>query len=118
MAVEPFRTPRYANPIRSERDDALEKLQENCTMVASVYPGPDYRTFLSPGQKFEPAERSGLGNESLTVARLVRDRFGLLHVTMRTGSGREISAFVEQVELAVFEGQLMPIGFPVSHPPC
>ena len=78
-------------------------------MVASRYDDVAVKTFLTPGQKFETAEHSELGNESLTVARLVRDRLGLLHVTMRTGSGREISAFVEQVEIAVTEGHLVPV---------
>ena len=78
-------------------------------MVASVHDVVAVKTFLTPGQKFESAEHSELGNEPLTVARLVRDRLGLLHVTMRTGSGREISAFAEQVEIAVSEGHLVPV---------
>ena len=78
-------------------------------MVASIQGDVTVKTFLTPGQKFESAEYSDLGNEPLTVARLVRDRFGLMHVTMRTGSGREISAFVEQVEYAVAEGHLVPV---------
>ena len=87
-------------------------------MVAPTYRGPGARTFLFPGQQFEAAERSYRGNESLTVARLVRDRFGLEHVTMRTGTGREISAFVEQIELAVSEGHLVPVGTPGRNVTC
>lgn len=78
-------------------------------MLASRHTDASVPTFITPGQQFEAAYGSMLPEESLTVARLVRDRFGLLHVTLRTGSGREISAFVEQVEIAVSEGHLIPI---------
>lgn len=78
-------------------------------MVATIFGEVAAKTFITPGQKFESAENSELGNEPLTVSRLVRDRLGLMHVTMRTGSGREISAFVEQVEIAVSEGHLVPV---------
>lgn len=66
-------------------------------------------TFITPGQRFEATFGSMLPEESLTVARLARDRFGFLHVTLRTGTGREISAFAEQVEIAVNEGHLVPV---------
>lgn len=79
-------------------------------MLASHPRRLDVATFLSPGQQFAAVAQFGIANESLTVARLVRDRYGLLHVTMRTGSGREISAFAEQIEFAVSEGHLVPIG--------
>jgi hypothetical protein len=65
-----------------------------------------FRTYLTPGQRFESAD--GLLHD-LTVARLVTDRLGLLHVTLRTDDGHEISAFAEQVEVAIAEGQLMPL---------
>lgn len=78
-------------------------------MVVSLTPPPSLATYLSPGQVFESEDRTGLGNGSLTVSRLVRDRFGLLHVTLRTSAGREISAFVEQIELAIAEGHLVPV---------
>jgi hypothetical protein len=45
----------------------------------------------------------------LTVARLVTDRMGLLHVTLRADDGHEISAFAEQVEVAIAEGALTPL---------
>ena len=78
-------------------------------MITSLQGPVEYKTFLSPGQMFESAEVSGLGNEPLTIARLVQDRLGLLHVTLRTGSGREISAFAAQIEMAVNEGHLIPV---------
>ncbi len=66
---------------------------------------PRFQTFLSPGQRFHATDSHP---EELTVARLVTDRFGLLHVTLRSADGREVSAFAEQVESAIAEGHLMP----------
>lgn len=64
-------------------------------------------TFLSPGQRFLASDLiTQDGSGEVTVARLVRDRYGLLHVTLRTDEGREISAYVEQVEFAIQEGHL------------
>jgi len=65
-----------------------------------------FRTYLSPGQRFHSAD---LLAAEFTVARLVTDRLGLLHVTLRSADGREVSAFAEQVEAAIAEGQLTPI---------
>jgi hypothetical protein len=69
-------------------------------------PKVDVSTYLSPGQRFQSGD---LLTSELTVARLVRDRFGLLHVTLRSAEGREISAFAEQVEAAIAEGHLTPV---------
>jgi hypothetical protein len=78
------------------------------TLLATA-PAP-FKTYLSPGQRFvAPDLESSLGSHELTVARLVRDRLGLMHVTLRTDDGREISAFVEQVEAAIAEGNLRPV---------
>ncbi len=75
-------------------------------MVAAAPARPGFNTFLTPGQRFQSLDRfSG----DLTVARLVTDRLGLLHVTLRADDGREISAFAEQVECAIAEGHLSPI---------
>lgn len=67
---------------------------------------PAFRTFLTPGQRFQSAD--GL-LANLTVARMVTDRLGLLHVTLRADDGHEISAFAEQIEFAIAEGQLTPL---------
>ena len=67
---------------------------------------PRFQTILSPGQRFHATDTHP---EELTVARLVTDRFGLLHVTLRSADGREISAFAEQVEAAIAEGHLTPM---------
>ena len=72
-------------------------------------PAP-FTTYLSPGQRFLAADPMGTpGSQELTVVRLVRDVLGLLHVTLRTDDGREISAFAEQVEAAIAEGILQPL---------
>ncbi len=68
-----------------------------------------YKTYLSPGQRFQSTD---VLTSELTVARLVTDRLGLLHVTLRAEDGREISAFAEQVEAAIMEGQLTPVPVP------
>ena len=75
-------------------------------MVAAAPARPGFRTFLTPGQRFQSVDRL---SADLTVARLVTDQLGLLHVTLRSDDGREISAFAEQVECAIAEGQLSPI---------
>ncbi|MGC4191223.1 MAG: hypothetical protein QM589_08650 [Thermomicrobiales bacterium] len=73
----------------------------------------DYKTFLSPGQRFVASDLiTEAGSGEVTVARLVYDRYGFLHVTLRTEDGREISAFAEQIEVAIEEGHLSPIGTP------
>ena len=66
----------------------------------------EFKTYLSPGQRFQSADT--LISE-LTVARLVTDKLGLLHVTLRDADGREISAFAEQIEAAISEGHLTPV---------
>ncbi len=70
-----------------------------------------FRTFLTPGQRFHSVD--GM-LENLTVARLVTDRMGLLHVTLRADDGHEISAFAEQVEAAIADGQLTPLAVPMT----
>ena len=65
-----------------------------------------FRTYLTPGQRFQSTD--GL-LQDLTVARLVIDQLGLLHVTLRADDGHEISAFAEQIEDAIAEGQLSPL---------
>lgn len=68
-----------------------------------------FATYLSPGQRFQCTD---VLTSELTVARLVTDRLGMLHVTLRAEDGREISAFAEQVEAAITEGQLTPVPIP------
>ncbi len=64
-----------------------------------------FTTYLSPGQRFHSVD---VLTSELTVARLVTDKLGMLHVTLRSEDGREISAFAEQVEDAIREGHLTP----------
>ncbi len=75
-------------------------------MVAAYPQSNSFTTYLSPGQRFRSEDQLVA---DLTVARLVRDRLGLMHVTLRSDDGRELSAFVEQVEAAIAGGQLTPI---------
>lgn len=81
-------------------------------MIATRHDSVDYKTYLSPGQQF--ASREVAGGGALIVSRLVKDRLGLLHVTLRDERGREISAFAEQVEAAIAEGHLVPAGILVG----
>lgn len=67
-------------------------------------------TFLAPGQRYLLLDQP----EQVTVARLVRDSLGLLHVTLRTASGRELSAFARQVEDAITDGNLVPLGSEIT----
>lgn len=67
-------------------------------------------TFLSPGQTFHANDvLSSRGSKRVTVTRLVRDDHGLMHAVLRDDDGREISAFVEQVEFAIELGNLRPM---------
>lgn len=77
-------------------------------MVTTFRSAVDFQTYLMPGQRFTPLDVEN--GSSLTVARLVKDHLGLLHVTLRDERGREISAFAEQVEAAIAEGHLVPAG--------
>lgn len=63
-------------------------------------------TFLAPGQRYLSLDQL----QHVTVAKLVRDGLGLLHVTLRTESGRELSAFARQIEDAISDGVLVPFG--------
>lgn len=81
-------------------------------MIATRHDSVDYKTYLFPGQQF--ASREVAGGRALIVSRLVKDRLGLLHVTLRDERGREISAFAEQVEAAIAEGHLVPAGILVG----
>lgn len=63
-------------------------------------------TFLSLGQQYTTAGEAGF----MAVARLTCDPFGMLHVTLRMEDGREVSAFAEQIEAAIAEGQIVPAG--------
>jgi hypothetical protein len=87
------------------RNDACRMTVETNDM-ARTFSRLDVKTILSPGQRFQSADHR---TAELTVSRLVTDRLGLLHVTLRSEDGREISAFAEQVEAAIAEGHLTPV---------
>lgn len=67
-------------------------------------------TYLTPGQKFLSNDHiASCGSREVIVSRLVRDEFGMLHVVLRNRDNTEVSAFVEQIELAIELGMLQPI---------
>lgn len=79
-------------------------------MIASIASSTTSNTFLSPGQKFIADDLfSATGSRDITVARLVRDELGMMHVVLRDADNREISAYVEQIELAIELGNLQPV---------
>lgn len=80
-------------------------------MVTSISSPPySFSTFLSPGQRFVADDIfSTDGSRDVTVARLVRDDLGMMHVVLRDNDNREISAYAEQIELAIELGNLQPI---------
>ncbi len=76
------------------------------TLIVPADRATDDRTsFLAPGQRYRSHDRT----EVYTISSLNRDKLGLLHVTLRAGTGRELSAFAEQVETAIRIGDLVPI---------
>jgi hypothetical protein len=67
--------------------------------------------WLRPGQRFRSEDRSlALGDDELTVARLVEDPMGLTHAVLRDHSGREISTYADQIQFAIEVGLLSPVG--------
>lgn len=62
-------------------------------------------SYLAPGQRYRTNDQL----EAYTVSQLRRDDLGLLHVTLRSGRGRELSAFAAQVETAISLGDLLPV---------
>lgn len=79
-------------------------------MVAALTHPDTSSTFLAIGQQFHADDIfSTTGSQELTVTRLVRNDVGLLHVVLRDQDNREISAFAEQIELAITLGNLQPL---------
>lgn len=79
-------------------------------MVTSVPFRKSVSTLLAVGQRFQADDLfSSGGSSDVVVHRLLRDKLGLLHVVLRDEDGREISAYVEQIELAIELGNLRPL---------
>ena len=71
---------------------------------------PTTSSLIAPGQRFIADDIfASDGSHDVTVDRLVRDDLGMLHVVLRDQDHREISAFVEQIELAIELGNLQPV---------
>lgn len=80
---------------------------EHTLMVPAIPKSTEARTFLLPGQRFRSSDDFAARDVTeLIVSRIVRDTLGLQHVVLRDQHGREISAYTEQVEVAISEGHL------------
>lgn len=67
-------------------------------------------SIFSPGQHFvQPSGGSLLPDQAVTLIRIEHDRFGFRRLVFRGPSGREITAFAEQIEMAIAVGDLFPI---------
>lgn len=79
-------------------------------MIASIARPRVTGTYLTPGQKFISDDHiASCGSREVIVSRLVRDDYGMLHVVLRNRDNDEVSAFVEQIELAIELGMLQPV---------
>lgn len=87
-------------------------LRSENTMAALIdAPRVAQAPFYSVGQRFLAGDHQTLhGSHEVTVARVVRDALGMVHVVLVDADGREISTFAEQFELAVECGIVTPAG--------
>ncbi|HEX5498408.1 MAG TPA: hypothetical protein VFX03_04240 [Thermomicrobiales bacterium] len=68
-------------------------------------------TYLAPGQRYtQPGER--LLEQQVTIIRLESDPHGTTQVIFEYPGGREVVAYVSQVEAAIAGGHLAPIAGP------
>lgn len=68
-------------------------------------------TYLAPGQRYtQPGER--LLDQQVTIIRLEPDPLGATQVIFEYPGGREVIAYVAQVEAAIAGGHLAPITGP------
>lgn len=68
-------------------------------------------TFLALGQRYiQPGEPTWRLHLQFIVARLDQDALGLPQVTFRCSDGQEFTAYTEQIEEAVADGQIVPVG--------
>jgi len=69
--------------------------------------------FLAPGQRYiQPGAPTWRIDLQFTVARLGRDALGLPQETFRYPDGREFTVYTEQIEAAIADGQIVPVGAP------
>ncbi len=76
-------------------------------MVATLPGAGAAPSWLVPGQVLRSSDPGWLGN--FTVVRLVRDRNGFCHAILHDENGREISTFVDQIQISIAEGMLTPV---------
>ena len=68
-------------------------------------------TYLAPGQRYmQPGDR--LLEQQATIIRLVPDALGATQVIFEYPDGREVVAYVTQVEASIAGGHLAPIAGP------
>ncbi len=67
---------------------------------------------LSLGQRYAEMTTSGEYDLQLTVLRLDKDALGLPRVTFRRSDNRELTAYVEQIEVALSSGLIVPLREP------
>ncbi len=68
---------------------------------------------LAPGQRYiQPGAPSWRTDLQFTVARLDQDALGLPQVTFRNSDGQEFTVYTEQIEAALADGQIVPVGMP------
>lgn len=68
-------------------------------------------TCLAPGQRYaDPGERQR--QHQATIIRLEPDALGVTQVVFSYRGGRQVVAYVSQVEAAIASGQLVPIAGP------
>ncbi|HEU0115995.1 MAG TPA: hypothetical protein VFQ80_15015 [Thermomicrobiales bacterium] len=68
-------------------------------------------TYLAPGQRYlQPGDR--LLDQQATIIRLAPDALGAAQVIFEYPDGREVVAYVAQVEAAIAGGHLAPVAGP------
>ncbi len=73
----------------------------------------DSHPLLAPGQRYiQPGTPTWRIDLQFTVARLDRDALGLPQVTFRNSDGQEFTVYTEQIEAALADGQIVPVGAP------
>ncbi len=67
---------------------------------------------LSLGQRYAEMTASGREQVQFTVLRFDRDALGLPRVTFRYADNRDVTAYVEQIEVALAVGLIVPLREP------
>jgi hypothetical protein len=69
-----------------------------------------YQTYLAPGQRYVKADLAAWrADHQITIVHVGRDTDDVLRVTYVCPSGREVCGKVDQFELAVAAGEIVPV---------